>query len=66
VYAEENPRHGLGKLYPALRGRGAGFGKCRMYWLYRALWLNIKRKGKRRLPARVKMPLVIPLRPNET
>jgi hypothetical protein len=37
-----------------------------MYWLYRALWLNIKRKGKRRLPARVKMPLVIPLRPNET
>jgi putative transposase len=62
-YVEENPTQGFDKLYPALRGEG--FGKCRLYRVYRALRLNIKRRGKRRLPARVKMPLVIPAQPNE-
>lgn len=39
--------------------------KCRLYCLYRALRLNLKRKGKRRLPARMKVPLIIAQRPNE-
>ena len=62
-YVHDNPRHGLDKLYPALRRQG--FGKCVLYRVYRALRLNIKRRGKRRLPARVKAPLTIPTRPNE-
>jgi putative transposase len=62
-YVHDNPRHGFDKLYPALRPEG--FGKCRLYRVYRALGLNIKRRGKRRLPARVKVPLVTPARPNE-
>jgi putative transposase len=62
-YVQDNPRHGFDKLYPALRPEG--FGKCRLYRVYRALRLNIKRRGKRRLPARVKAPLVTPVRPNE-
>jgi putative transposase len=62
-YVHENPRHGFDKLYPVLRTQG--FGKCRLYRVYKALKLNLKRKGKRRLPARVKVPLVIPVRPNE-
>jgi putative transposase len=62
-YVEDNPTQGFDKLYPALRAEG--FGKCRLYRVYRALRLNIKRRGKRRLPARVKMPLVIPAEPNE-
>lgn len=66
LYAQENPRHGFDKLYPALRSRGPGFGKCRLYRIYRALRLNVKRRGKRRLPARVKQPLVIPEHPNQT
>lgn len=62
-YLAENPRHGFDKLYPSLRP--PGFGKCRLYRLYRALGLNLKRRGKRRLPARIKAPLVIPAQPNE-
>jgi putative transposase len=62
-YVQDNPRHGFDKLYPELRSEG--MGKCRLYRVYRALGLNIKRRGKRRLPARVKAPLVAPTRPNE-
>jgi len=63
LYVRENPRHGFDKLYPALRRQG--FGKCRLYRVYKTLRLNLKRKGKQRLPARVKSPLTIPSCPNE-
>jgi putative transposase len=66
LYAQENPRHGFDKLYPALRTRGPGFGKHRLYRVYCSLRLNLKRRGKRRLPARVKEPLLIPEHPNQT
>jgi putative transposase len=62
-FVEINPTQGFDKLYPAVRAEG--FGKCRLYRVYRALGLNMKRRGKRRLPARIKMPLVIPGGPNE-
>jgi hypothetical protein len=51
-YVQENPGHGFDKLYPALKPQG--FGKTVLYRVYRALRLNQKRRGKRRLPARVK------------
>jgi putative transposase len=63
TYVSENPRHGFDKLYPALRPQG--FGKCRLYRVYKALKLNLKRRGKRRLPERVRTPLTIPVRANE-
>jgi putative transposase len=63
AYIGDNPGHGFDKLYPALRPQG--FGKSRLYRLYKALRLNLKRRGKRRLPARVKSPLTIPVRANE-
>jgi transposase InsO family protein len=59
----DNPSRGFDKLYPSVRG--PRFGKCRLYRVYRALRLNIKRRGMRRLPDRVKTPPVIPERPNE-
>jgi hypothetical protein len=62
-FVAENPGQGFDKLYPVLRTQG--FGKCRLYRVYKALKLNLKRRGKRRLPARVKAPLVIPAKPNE-
>jgi putative transposase len=62
-YVQENPAHGFDKLHPALKVQG--FGKTVLYRVYRALRLNQKRRGKRRLPARVKVPLLIPAAPNE-
>jgi putative transposase len=62
-YIERNPQHGFDKVYPAVRR--PSLGKCRLYRVYKALRLNIKRRGKRRLPARIKAPLVVPERPNE-
>jgi putative transposase len=49
-------------MYAALRHRG--YGKSRLYRVYRQLKLNLKRRGKRRLPARIKEPLVVPATPN--
>jgi putative transposase len=63
AYIAENQRHGFDKLYPVVRRQG--FGKCRLYRVYKALRLNLKRRGKRRLPARIKTPLVVPAAPNE-
>ncbi len=63
LYVLDNPRHGFDKLYPALRPQG--FGKCRLYRVYKSLRLNVQRRGKRRLPERVKNPLTIPAVANE-
>ena len=43
-YVQETPRHGFDRLYPVLRTRG--FGKCRLYRVYRALKLNLKRRAR--------------------
>lgn len=63
-YIAENHRHGFDKLYPVLRREG--FGKCRLYRVYKSLRLNLKRRGKRRLPARVKTPLAVPAGLNQS
>ena len=61
-YIQDNPRHGFDKMYAALRQRG--YGKSRLYRVYRQHKLNPKRRGERRLPARIKGPLVVPAAPN--
>jgi len=53
-----SPRHGFDKMYAARRHRG--YCKSRPYRVYRQIKLNRKRRGKRRLPARIKEPLVVP------
>jgi putative transposase len=62
-YIGENQQHGFDKLYPVVRRQG--FGKTVLYRVYKALGLNKKRRRKRRLPARIKEPLAVPVGPNE-
>jgi putative transposase len=54
----KHPTYGFRKLYAYIRRSGKQWNHKRIYRVYKLLKLNRKRKGKRRLPSRVKQPLV--------
>lgn len=65
AHLKDNPGHGFGLLFDqALRPQG--FGKTRSWRVYVALRLNLPRRGKRRLPERIREPLEIPMQANHT
>jgi len=55
--AEQHPSYGFRKLFAYIRRAGHLWNHKKVYRVYRLLKLNKKRKGKRRLPTRVKEPL---------
>lgn len=61
-----NPRHGFGLLYDSARHQGKPWGKSLLWRVYRELRLNLPRRGKRRLPARVKQSLEVGDSPNQS
>jgi putative transposase len=55
--SEKRPTDGFRKMYFRIRRQGLLWNHKRIHRVYKLLKLNIRRKGKRRLPARTLQPL---------
>lgn len=64
--AEQHPREGFRKAFMRLRNEGIPDNHKRVHRVYTKLGLNIRRKVKRRLPQRVRLPLEVPAQMDQT
>ena len=63
---EKHPTHGLPKTFAYLRKAGNTWNEKRVHRVYKLLRLNLRRKGKRRLPQRIKQPIEKVQHPNRS
>ena len=62
---KKHPSWGFWKVFHRLRKQGWCTNHKRIWRIYKALGLNLPRKNKRRIPPRLKQPLVVPMAHNE-
>lgn len=56
----EHPREGFWKSYGRIRNSGHAVNHKRLHRIYKKMGLPLRRKAKKRIPARIKEPIVIP------
>jgi putative transposase len=66
LLATQKPREGQDKYYQRIRNEGLPWNYKRVRRVYLMLGMNHRRKTKRRIPARTKMPLYQPQQSNES
>ena len=64
--SEKLPTKGFWEYYGRIRNEGLKWNHKRIKRVYNKLGLNLRRRKKRRLPARVKQPLQVPMTMNQT
>ncbi len=62
----KHPTIGFWKCYYRLRRKGFSCNHKRLYRVYTLLKLNVRRRAKKRLPQRVKEPLLVPASTNQS
>lgn len=63
---EKHPAIGFWQTYYRFRNKGMLWNHKKVRRVYRSMKLNIRRRARKRLPARVKQPLVVPTLANQT